>query len=205
MLSDLKRAARRSDEYDDSDFRCAAAELMRRQFLWFSEPQQRRHYRIVVRHLNYFNALVDALGWRLCHDEQFGFVGIVPESDTAGQRLRLDETAVLIIARLIYEEGVEACRAEHGCVWVDGVELVSRYETLLRRPPPRKTRIVEILSLFKRHGLFRLQDIDGEMPRVALLPTLRLVTNERSVSQLEAFIRSAPEAGTETGGEGETS
>lgn len=197
MLKDLQRVLDRNPEADAADLRQAAAELLARQFLLFEDVRARRWYQTVLRHYDYYDNLLDAFGWTLHRDEELGFVGVVPGSEGAALALRLDETGMVLVARLLFEEGMEAFRADRGGVWVDAEELLARYEALIRRERPKKTRFQEILRVLHRHGLLRegAEDPATGLPRLRLLPTLRVVAGEAVLRRLEALAEGGEEGG----------
>ena len=202
MLTDLRRVADRAEQTEPDDFRGAAGALMAHQFLFVENASQRTAYRLVLEYFDYFTNLFDALGWTLHRDDDFGFVGIVPSQTEAHVRLRLEETLLLLTLRLVYEEGMDRLQAQHGSVWVDGEDLLARYEILVRREPPKRTDFHEILMRYSRHGLIERRQADGEdLPRVRVLPSIRVVTGEQVLKRLEGYISDAENVGEELSGD----
>ncbi len=80
-------------------------------------------------------------------------------------------------------------QAQHGSVWVDGEDLLGRYETLVRRERPRRTDFHDILARFARHGLIERRQEEGQdLPRVRILPSIRVVTGEEVLKRLEGYV-----------------
>ncbi len=189
MLTDLRRVADRESDDEPDDFRRAAGALLAHQFLFVETASRRADYRLVVDHFDYFRNLFDALGWTLHRDDDFGFVGIVPSQAEAHVRLRLEETLILLTARLMYEEGMDRFQAEQGSVWVDAEDLLGRYETLVRRERPKRTDFLEILAHLARHGVIERRSQEGEdLPRIRILPSVRVVTGEEVLRRLEGYV-----------------
>ncbi len=189
MLSDLRRVADREADAEVDDFRRAAGALLAQQFLFVETASQRADYRLVVDHFDYFRNLFDALGWTLHRDDDFGYVGVVPSQAEAHVRLRLEETLVLLTARLLYEEGMDRFQAQQGSVWVDAEELLGRYETVVRRERPKRTDFLEILARFARHGVIERRSQEGQdLPRLRILPTIRVITGEEVLKRLEGYV-----------------
>ena len=189
MLTDLRRVADRESDAEPDDFRRAAGALLAHQFLFVETASKRADYRLVVDHFDYFRNLFDALGWTLHRDDDFGFVGIVPSQAEAHVRLRLEETLILLTARLMYEEGMDRFQAEQGSVWVDAEDLLGRYETLVRRERPKRTDFLEILAHLARHGVIERRSQEGEdLPRIRILPSVRVVTGEEVLRRLEGYV-----------------
>ncbi len=189
ILSDLRRVADRDANAEADDFRRAAGSLLAHQFLFVDTASQRADYRLVVDHFDYFHNLFDALGWTLHRDDDFGFVGVVPTQAEAHVRLRLEETLVLLTARLLYEEGMDRFQAQQGSVWVDAEELLGRYETVVRRERPKRTDFLEILARLARHGVIERRSQEGQdLPRLRILPTIRVITGEEVLKRLEGYV-----------------
>ncbi len=189
MLSDLRRVADREANAEVDDFRRAAGALLAHQFLFVETASQRADYRLVVDHFDYFRNLFDALGWSLHRDDDFGFVGVVPTQAEAHVRLRLEETLILLTARLLYEEGMDRFQAQQGSVWVDAEDLLGRYETVVRRERPKRTDFLEILARLARHGVMERRSQEGQdLPRLRILPTIRVLTGDEVLKRLEGYV-----------------
>jgi hypothetical protein len=193
MLNDLRRLLDREppNGATELDFRDAAQALLRRQFLYVDQERDARHYRLVVRHQEYFRNLFDAIGWQIHEDQDFGLVGLLPDDEENYLALDLEQTLVLFVARLMFEEGIEAHETREGCVHAAGEDLLARYEALTHRERPRLPVFRDILKLFRRHGLVRLGEDDpvSRLPSLALLPALRLIAGDRYLERLEAHLR----------------
>lgn len=188
MLRDLKHLLDRNDELSEADFKSAANALLTRQFLYLAD--ERPHYRLITDHFEYFHALFDALGWQLYLDQDFGYVGVLPGDEETYLRLDLTETLFLFIARLAFEEGVEARQTQDGKVHLSAADLLERYGVLTHRESPKKSDYIGLLKRFQRHGLLRLGDEDAVtgLPRIALLPALRQVAGDHCLERLEAHL-----------------
>jgi hypothetical protein len=193
VLSDLKAVLDKVEHAETADFVNAARSLLDQQFLFVANPRQRTHYHLVTGQIRYFTDLFEALGWSLHWDRDFGFVGIVPDDNESYLALKQDETLILLVLRLLYEEGIEKFEAEDGCVWVDSDEILNRYEVLARRVRPGVTRYREIIALFSRHHLVNKGDAGdlAGLPRLQLLPSLRCVTSPNVLERLEALANTA--------------
>jgi hypothetical protein len=201
MLRDLRQVCERDDSGEPEDFRAAARALVTHQFLLLERPRDRAAYRLVANHFDYFTDLLDALGWTLHRDDQLGIIGVLPLETEAHARLRLADTLVLLCLRLLYEEGVERFEVRDGAVYTATETLLSRYETLLKRPRPRRPELMDILARLRRHALIEIGDDDENgLPMLRILPTIRLVTGTHATERIRAFTDAAGEAGDETEG-----
>lgn len=190
MLSDLKKAADKSELYEPEDFQRAAGELLARQFLYADNPRQRGHYLLVSRELDYFRKLFEALNWSLRHDPDLLYVGILPRDGEGSLRLKHEDALLLLTLRLLYEEALERYDMEQGSAWTDTEIWLTRYEVLTRRERPTLSRLREIVALFARHGLVQRGEEDGEarILRLKIRPAVRLVAGDAWLARLEAFL-----------------
>jgi hypothetical protein len=200
MLRDLRQVCERDESGEPDDFRAAARALLTQQFLLLERPRDRGAYRLVANHFDYFTDLLDALGWTLHRDDQLGIIGVLPLESEAHARLRLADTLLLLCLRLLYEEGVERFEVRDGAVYTATETLLGRYETLLKRPRPRRPELMDILARLRRHALIEIGDEDETgLPLLRILPTIRLVTGTRVAERMRAFIDAA--AAAEDGGD----
>jgi hypothetical protein len=120
---------------------------------------------------------------------------VLPLETEAYARLRLTDTLVLLCLRLLYEEGVERFEVRDGAVYTATETLLGRYETLLKRPRPRRPELMDILARLRRHALIEIGDDDETgLPMLRILPTIRLVTGGRVQERIRAFIDAAEQA-----------
>ena len=194
MLRDLRQVCERPGQAEPADFRAAAATLLRRQFLLLERTGDRDAYRLVVNHFDYFSNLFDALGWTLHRDDTFGLVGLLPGEAEGYRHLRLVDSLMLLCLRLLYEEGMERFAAREGCVFAQAEDLLSRYETLLKRKRPLLGDFREMLRRLRRYSLIELQEETvEELPVIRILPTIRLVTGDQVQGRIAAFTDSQAE------------
>lgn len=189
MLRDLRHVVERSGGVEADDFRGAASALLQRQFLTLDRTRDRDAYRIITNHFDYYTNLFDALGWTLHRDDTFSLVGLLPSDTELFSRLKMVETLMLLCLRLLYEEGMENFEVSDGCVFTQSETLLSRYETLLNRKRPQITEFKEMLRTLKRYSMVDLGDeADDGLPRIRILPTVRLVTGTKVQDRIHGFI-----------------
>lgn len=185
MLNDLRNASK--DTNNEADLRAAAARLLREQFLYASEPRDRATYELVVENATYFGNLFDALGWSLHREPQQGYVGVTPTDQAGFTPIRVEDTLVLLVLSLMFEEAVERHDAGTEGVTVTGNDIANSHAAA-GRPAPMGTRMREILKGFQRRGLIKA-DLDGplEDAPITIRSTIRLVTGEAVRAKLAEF------------------
>ena len=191
MLRDLRHVLERAGGVEPDDFREAASALLQRQFLTLERNRDRDAYRIITNHFDYYSNLFDALGWSMYRDDKFSLIGLLPSDAEPFAKLKMVDSLMLLCLRLLYEEGMENFEVTDGCVFIQSETLLSRYETLLGRKRPQLTEFKEILRTLKRFSMIELGDEgDDGLPRIRILPTIRLVTGEKVQERIDAFITS---------------
>ncbi len=189
MLRDLRRVTDRDESLEAEQLKQAAARLLKQQFLVRERAADREHLRLVSDHFEYFENLFDALGWDLHRDDDFGFIGILPGEEQSHARLKLIDTLLVLCLRLFYEEGMDRFEVRDGSVFIDSNALLERYETLFtgRRLPP-KGEYREVLGRLRRRSLIETGESDDQgLPRLRILPIIRLITGPNVIERIEAF------------------
>jgi hypothetical protein len=189
MLRDTRHLLERHGDIDEECLRQTAAQILGRQFLYLNRARDRDAYRVAINHYDYFRNLFDAVGWSLHRDDDFGFVGLLPAETENFARLKLVDTLLVFCLRLLYEEGMDRVEVQDGCVYAETEVLLGRYETLLKRKRPGLTDMRAILARLARFGLIETGDTDaGELlPRLRILPGIRLVTESHIMERLSAY------------------
>jgi hypothetical protein len=191
MLRDLHKLCERTSVVEADDFRMAARTILQRQFLLLERNKDRKMYRLIANHFDYFSNLFDALSWTLYRDDGFSIIGLLPGDAEAFTRLRMVDSLVLLCFRLLYEEGLEKFEVSEGSVYTQSENLLSRYETLLGRKRPQITEFRDVLARLRRYSLIEMgDDAEDGLPGIRILPTIRLVTGTNVQERIESFITS---------------
>jgi len=96
MLKELKHISERYENYTAADYKKATAILLERQFLYGDKKRDREYYLTILRELDYFIDLFDALGWRLVNEPDFQCLGLLPDEEQSYLNLKLEETLLLL-------------------------------------------------------------------------------------------------------------
>ena len=167
----------------EDDLTRALQVLLKAQIVYADTPGIGRTYDLARHYAPFFRDYFACLGYafEVSHRDQMVFLRVPADGvrhDAGAERLRKDETLVLLALRLAYEEGLRAHR-----VTTDGVvecttdDIVESIRTTARSEPPEETRLTEILRVFARRGALRLGERDRAervtpltvMPGIAVL------------------------------------
>lgn len=159
-----------------------------------------RTYELVRAYPTFYERYFGALGYRLEVSPRDQMVALTvpgdePRYDGVFERLRKDETIVLLALRLLWEEAIRAHEmGEAGMVQTTTDALVDRIESATQGLPPEESRLLDILRRFQRHGAVKL----GERDRVArvspltVLPGVAVLVPDSYVEDLMAWVAAPP-------------
>jgi hypothetical protein len=151
---------------NEEEMRRALQVLLTRQCLYSSTPGLGRTYEIVRAYASFFERYFGTLGYRLVVSPCDQMVALsVPMGDTrydaVYERLRKDETIVLLALRLLWEEAVGSQDiGEGGMLETTTGDLVDRIRAVTQVDPPEETRLLDILRMFQRQGAVRVGQRD---------------------------------------------
>jgi len=196
MLRDLEKIIDDADssggngEELERELRSAAQHLWRSQFLYESDWGVKTAYDLIRRHSGYFESLFEALGYRLVGRPLDRFIGLLAIELPPRQSMKLDESLLLLVMRLYYEEALKRFEVnEAGEVEVESEAILDVYEERTRRERPLIGRLREILSAFRQRGLVRVDEHEDRRNFTLFLrPALPMVVAEDTLASLESFI-----------------
>lgn len=174
------------------DLRVAALSLWRSQFLYESDWGLKSAYDLIRRYQSYFENLFDALGYKLVVRPNEHLIGLLAIELPPRQSMKLDESLMLLVLRLYYEEALKRFEInESGEIEVDSETLLAVYEERTHRSRPSVGRLHEILGFFKNRGLLRYGDQESTRNfALYLRPALPIVVGDEALASLERFIAS---------------
>ncbi|MDF0499039.1 DUF4194 domain-containing protein [Bradyrhizobium yuanmingense] len=171
------------------DLRQAAQSLWRAQFIYENDWGMKTSYEVLRRYMGYFENLFDALGYRVVGRPNDGYVGLVANELPPRQSMKLDESLLLLVLRLHYEEAFTRFEAkEFGEVEAESKQILQIYEDRTHRERPNFGRVKEILTAFSWRGLVRIVDQDDKNFTLFLRPALPIVVSKDTLGSLEEFV-----------------
>lgn len=189
-LIDEADAAGGNGETLERELRAAAQLLWRSQFLYESDWGAKSAYDLIRRHAAYFENLFDALGYRIVGRPADRFLGLLAIELPPRQSMKLDESLLLLVMRLYYEEALKRFEInEAGEVEVESEVLLEVYEDRTHRERPLIGRVREILIAFRQRGLVRFEEHEDRRSFTLFLrPALPMVVAEDTLASLESFV-----------------
>jgi hypothetical protein len=212
MLRDLERlldeceSSGRDADTLELELREAAQHLWRSQFLYPTDFGSRGSYELIQSYKTYFGNLFEAIGYRIVGGRPMDqYLGLLAIDVPARQTMKLDESLLLLVLRLYYEEAFKRYEiSDVGEIEVDSETILQVYEERTRRVRPAITRLHDILAGFRQRGLVRIVDQgDSRTFTLFLRPALPVVIGEEALTSLNEFIaKSAGAAPRENGSDG---
>jgi hypothetical protein len=179
------------------ELRQAAQNLWRAQFLYQNDFGSKTSFDLILKHRAYFENLFAALGYRIVGGRPADhFLGLLATDLPARQTMKLDESLLLLVLRLYYEEAFKKFEInDNGEIEVDGETILHLYEERTHRTRPPVTRVHDILTVFRQRGLLRIEDHgDSRSFTLFLRPALPMVIAEDTLASLEEFVAKSSNA-----------
>lgn len=169
--------------------------LLKAQVIYSNTPGIGRSYELVRHYAPFVTDYFACLGYALAVSHRDQMVSLTPTPDAprhdiASERLRKDETLVLLALRLIYEEGLRDHRVgTDGSVECTTDAIVEKIRTVARNEPPDEGRLGDILRLVGRRGGLRLGERDRieRVTPLTLLPGLAVLASDAWMERLRGW------------------
>jgi len=188
MLHDTGLILNKHPDIEENDLREAAALLMAKQFIyrWESTGKQRKCYLLIKDHLEYFKSLFDAIGNKLVVDDDYGYIGAIPELHF--RTIKLVESLFLLVARLVYEEEMMSMQSSNDLVRMSYEAFLLRYEALTgRERPENNSKFNESIGLLTRFGVIKLKSasVQGDDSEIRIYPGIMALVNKDTLEQIK--------------------
>jgi hypothetical protein len=169
--------------------------MLKGQCVYAATPGIGRSYELARHYAPFFRDYFACLGYRfeVAHRDQMVFLSLPPDGvrhDAQGERLRKDETLVLLALRLAYEEGLRDSRvATDGTVDCTTDDIADSIRSAARSDPPDEARLIEILRLFSRKGALRLGERDRleRVTPLTVMPGIAVLSPDAWMDQVRAW------------------
>jgi hypothetical protein len=203
-LADSYRPGRGVPEPPDEETvtRCIQV-MLARQCLYAGMHGLGPYYRVLStpEYQGFFRKYFAAMGLEFHHDTRSGLVALrvasgAPRFDAQSQRLRKDETAVLLALRVAYEEAFNAKQFDDlGTVATTTDELYDKLAAIGGIEIP-ETRLLEILATLKRKGIVEIGERDPveRVRPLTILPGIEVAVPPAYIERVRMAAEAAPPA-----------
>lgn len=190
-------------ELTDADFdafKSCARTLLGKTFLMRGLEREERLYEFALRNIRILETWFSCAGIELRRDEGLGVIACRAGHDMRA-RLGREETAALLIARLIFEEERGALRLSRFPSVTVG-DFLRRFATVTGIEP-KKTRMAEA---FRRLTHFRLVSLSSDPSdpdgTIVLYPSLALALDAQAIEEIEKALEAERGAADKAGADG---
>jgi hypothetical protein len=176
--------------------------VLKTQVVYAATPGIGRSYELARHYAPFFRDYFACLGYafEVQHRDQMVCLRLPSEGarhDMAAERLRKDETLVLLALRLAYEEGLRDHRVtQDGVVECTTDDVAESIRSAARNEPPEEARLLEILRLFARRGAVRLgeRDRNERLTPLSVLPGIAVIAADSWLERIRAWSEAGGDA-----------
>ncbi|MBE0466736.1 MAG: DUF4194 domain-containing protein [Candidatus Desulforudis sp.] len=177
-------------------------------FVARKNDEDRRDYYFLERHEDLFRGYLKLAGWTMAADKSHGVYQVINDFAYNRLRLKLEESIILLIIRLCYEEKRREINLTEN-IMLRVREIQEKYAALgIRKRPIDKKSLRETLALLKRFGILRPLDgetIDPEC-RLEIFPTILFAVRVEDIRDIHEKLdsyRERPDGGAPAAEEAE--
>lgn len=159
---------------EKENFTRLANRLMARTFITRHNDEEKRDYYFIERYRELFAGYFKLSGWELVHDSTLGVFQLVNSYGYNRLNLRLEESIILLIIRLLYEKKRKEITLTRD-VMITVQEIQENYAALgIRDKPITKGALRDTVGLLKRFNILDNLDRDVTDPdtRLKVYPTI---------------------------------
>lgn len=186
---------------DKDEFRRVCNKLMSICFICKQNEDTKSDYYFILRQKPVFLRYLDVLGYTLEINEEYGVIQLVNRENYNHVRLKLNDSIILLILRILYDEKKRELSLSDVVVNIGDIQ--EKYLSLkIREKQIDKTTMGNALRLFRRYNIVALLDRDlaQEDARIVIYDSILMavrVEDIRRVSNLIAQYRKGGTSGNE--------
>ena len=187
---------------DIEEFKRVCNRLMSMCFINKQNASTKSDYYFIIRHKNEFMQYLDVLGFSLDINEHYGAIQLVNREGYNHARLKLAESIILLILRVIYDE--KKRELSLGDLVINIGDIQEKYISMrIRDKQIDKTTMSNTLQLFKRYNIVELldRDLTQEDARIviydSILMAVRVDDIKRVNELLDKYRKGAADENTE--------
>lgn len=178
---------------DRDEFRRVCNKLMSICFICKQNEDTKSDYYFILRQKPVFERYLDVLGFTLEINEEYGVIQLVNRENYNHVRLKLNDSIILLILRILYDEKKRELSLTDVVVNIGDIQ--EKYLSLkIREKQIDRTTMGNALRLFRRYNLIELldRDLTQEDSRIVIYDSILMairVEDIRRVSELIAQYR----------------
>ncbi len=182
---------------DRDEFRRVCNKLMSTCFICKQNADTKSEYYFILRQRPVFERYLDVLGYTLEINEEYGVVQLVNRENYNHAHLKLYESIILLILRILYDEKKRELSLSDVVINVGDIQ--EKYLSLkIREKQIDKTTMNNALRLFKRYNLVALLDRDlfQEDSRIVIYDSILMAVRVEDIKRVSDMIALYRKGGT---------
>lgn len=178
---------------DKDEFRRICNKLMSTCFICKQNADTKSDYYFIMRQKAVFDHYLDILGYTLEINEEYGVIQLVNRENTNHVHLKLYESIILLILRILYDEKKRELSLSDVVVNIGDIQ--EKYLSMkIREKQIDKTTMNNALRLLKRYNIVALldKDLSQEDARIVIYDSILMavrVEDMKRVSDMIALYR----------------
>lgn len=197
----------RMSQKDREEFKRVCNRLMSTCFVVRRNEATKSDFYFIMRQLDVFRRYLDVLGYQLEINDEYGVIQLVNRENTNHVRLRLYDSIILLILRILYDEKKRELNVTD--VVVNLGDIQEKYLSLrIREKQIDRTTMSNALRLFRRYNLIELldRDLTQEESRIIIYDSILMAVRVEDIKRVHDLIdiyRKGKDAAEETDQPGE--
>lgn len=166
-------------------------------FLTKKKEDNKKDYYFIESHKELFQSYFEFIDWEIEIDEEFGVIHLNNKQDTNRKNLKLNESIILLILRLLFQEKIqEISLANNVLIRIEDIH--DRYNALkIRDKAIDKTTMRNAIRLFKSYNLVDPLDSDYALgdTRLIIYPSILLAIKVDEINKVYEKLESYRKGG----------
>lgn len=182
---------------DKDEFRRVCNKLMSICFICKQNADTKSEYYFILRQKPVFERYLDILGYMLEINEEYGVIQLVNRENYNHVHLRLYDSIILLILRILYDEKKRELSLTDVVVNIGDIQ--EKYLSLkIREKQIDKTTMNNSLRLFKRYNLIALldKDLTQEDSRIVIYDSILMAVRVEDIKRVSDMIALYRKGGT---------
>lgn len=182
---------------DKDEFRRVCNKLMSICFICKQNADTKSEYYFILRQKPVFERYLDILGYMLEINEEYGVIQLVNRENYNHVHLRLYDSVILLILRILYDEKKRELSLTDVVVNIGDIQ--EKYLSLkIREKQIDKTTMNNSLRLFKRYNLIALldKDLTQEDSRIVIYDSILMAVRVEDIKRVSDMIALYRKGGT---------
>lgn len=174
---------------DKDEFRRICNKLMSTCFICKQNADTKSEYYFIMRQRAVFERYLDILGYTMEINEEYGVVQLVNRENFNHVHLKLYESIILLILRILYDEKKRELSLSDVVINIGDIQ--EKYLSLkIREKQIDKTTMNNALRLFKRYNLVALldKDLSQEDARIVIYDSILMAIRVEDIKRVSDMI-----------------